>query len=184
MKYLKNIISLCVITLCLSFNFASAEEKQQKSWKYFSNTSKGSRYIIKQASVKRITFSESIYDGASSKVHISKMHVVDVLMKISPLHNGEKTASPDIFKVYIFDKKKKHLKTLTLYYLKQGVQFVKGFDQFRLNKTYRVYFKIDDNLRAKIKYVLVIMGTMGEEIVSLLRPNAKIEDFEFDEKEM
>lgn len=120
------------------------------------------------------------YQGAQQ--YTNQVYSVDVKVKFLKAAAGETKVSPDIIKVYLFDKNKQPIGNLARYLMPVGVKLVSDFKDFKINKTYLLRFDLDYTLRKNVKYCLALLGSTSGEVVAMISPKADIKEFEFSEK--
>ncbi len=104
-----------------------------------------------------------------------------VVLKIKKKQKGEKGYTPELMKVYAYDKNNNLLVVLERYFYRSS-KYIENFKDFRVNRTYHLFFDLNYEIRKKAKSYIVVIGTNNEEFVARFRGRGKIEDFDFVEK--
>lgn len=138
------------------------------------NFSAGKRFKIMKAKIYQKTRYYYKQDG-------STVHAVTVTFRIKKMMQGETFISPEVFKTYIYDRKKKLVTVLTRYLMAKEFGGSRESGQFRVNKSYNVFFDMDYETRKKAKYFVVVLGIPGEEVV-VKASRGSVFDYDFDEK--
>ena len=145
--------------------------------------SKGKRLKIVSAKFKMMN--NVVWKGNITKNKFTnKVYAVQVNFKIKRLSRKEKVYTPEIMKVYLYDKHKKLIGTIGRYLIREGSGYTENKRVFAVNRSYSVFFITDFVAYKNTKTYIVVIGTPKEEIVAKLGGRGKIEDFEFGEKEL
>ncbi len=85
-----------------------------------------------------------------------------------------------ILVAYLYDRNKKPVKKIDKVLVNQGTRIVLASGKrFKGKRTHRVIFPYENE--TQFKYYLVVAGTRGD-LSAHVEPNARIEDFAFEEK--